>query len=111
MCGSLSYMYLLHCSSHHSGLSTGTPHSQLLHHPPQEDINPFEQHVVNMMLNALGRPVGRMEKINRNFPRVVGGQSLEVGGECYSNVKKLTEGGFATIYVGESKGQACALKV
>ena len=97
-------------SSHHSGLSAGTPHSQLLQHTP-EDVNPFEQHIVNMMLNTLSLPVGRMEKISGSFPRVVSGQSLDVGGECYSNVKKLTEGGFATIYVGDHNGTTDTLKV
>ena len=97
------------CSSH-SGLSGGTPHSQLTQHPP-EDINPFEQHIVNMMLNTLGVPVGRMEKISGNLPRIISGHSIEVGGERYESIKKLVDGGFAKIYVGKYQGQLEALKV
>ena len=97
------------CSSH-SALSGGTPHSQLTKHPP-EDINPFEQHIVNMMLNTLGVPVGRMEKISGNIPRIISGHSLEVGGERYESMKKIADGGFAKIYVGKYQGQLEALKV
>lgn len=97
------------CSSH-SALSGGTPHSQLTQHPP-EDINPFEQHIVNMMLNTLGVPVGRMEKISGNFPRIISGHGIEVGGERYDSIKKLAEGGFAKVYVGKYQGQLEALKV
>ena len=64
-----------------------------------------------MMLNTLGVPVGRMEKINGNFPRIVSGHSVEVGGENYNDVRKVAEGGFAKIYVGKHQGQLESLKV
>ena len=64
-----------------------------------------------MMLNTLGVPVGRMEKISGNIPRIISGHSLEVGGERYESMKKLADGGFAKIYVGKYQGQLEALKV
>ena len=64
-----------------------------------------------MMLNTLGVPVGRMEKISGNFPRVVSGHGIEVGGERYDSMRKLAEGGFAKVYVGRHQGQLEALKV
>lgn len=79
-------------------------------HPP-DDVNPFEQHVINMMLNTLGVPIGRMEKISGNFPRIVSGCSLEVGRDRYDSVKSLSEGGFAKIYIGDRQGQLDVLKV
>jgi hypothetical protein len=82
----------------------------LIQHPP-EDINPFEQHIVNMMLNTLGVPVGRIEKISGNFPRIISGHGIEVGRERYDDIKKLAQGGFAKVYVGKYQGQLEALKV
>lgn len=76
-----------------------------------EDINPFEQHVVNMMLNKLGAPIGKMEKINGAFPAVVTGQCLEVGGARYNNLRKLTDGQFAKKYVGKCQERHVSLKV
>ena len=64
-----------------------------------------------MMLNTLGVPIGRMEKITGNFPSLVSGHSLEVGGQKYNNLRRLTEGGFANIYVGDCQGQLDCLKV
>lgn len=64
-----------------------------------------------MMLNTLGVPVGRMEKISGNFPRVVSGHGIEVGRERYDSMRKLAEGGFAKVYVGKHQGQLEALKV
>ena len=52
-----------------------------------------------------------MKKISGNFPRIISGHSIEVGGERYDSVKKLAEGGFAKVYVGKYQGQLEALKV
>lgn len=52
-----------------------------------------------------------MEKISGNFPRIISGHSIEVGGEKYDSVRKLAEGGFAKVYVGKHQGQLEAFKV
>ena len=76
-----------------------------------DSINPFETQHVNFMLNFVGYPVYKMRKVDSPLPKIVSGRTLTFRGDSFASIKKLTEGGFATIYTAKVEDSVKALKV
>ncbi len=76
-----------------------------------EDVNPFHPEVINFMLNSVGYPVHKVEKVPGQLPRLVSGRGITFGQEEFSSVKRVTEGGFAVVYTAKTKDRTVALKV
>ena len=73
--------------------------------------NPFLPHCINFMLNCHGSPMNKTERISGPVPRLMGGHSVAFGTDQFTLVRKLTEGGFATIFTARQGDQRKALKV
>ena len=76
-----------------------------------ENVNPFEPHIINKMLNTLGVPVGKIETIAGTFPNFVKGHGITIGGDVYTEVHQVAEGGFAKVYLSTCNGEHKILKV
>ena len=76
-----------------------------------EEINPFQPHIINMMLNKVGIPLEKMESLNEKFPKIRNGSDLVLGREEFQSMRLLAEGGFAKVYVGVQGQTKKALKV
>ena len=73
--------------------------------------NPFLPHCINFMLNCHGSPMNKTERISGPVPRLMGGHSVAFGTDQFTLIRKLTEGGFATIFTARQRDQRKALKV
>ena len=65
-----------------------------------------------MMLNALSPSVmDSVPTMLSAMPQLVNGHTVRLGGREYSSVKKMTSGGFGTIYTCKQDKQTKVLKV
>ena len=55
--------------------------------------------------------MNKTERISGPVPRLMGGHSVAFGTDQFTSVQKLTEGGFATIFIARQGDQRKALKV
>ena len=55
--------------------------------------------------------MNKTERISGPIPRQMGGHSVAFGADQFTSVRKLTEGGFATIFTARQGEQRKALKV
>lgn len=85
--------------------------SSVSHDTSLEKINPFECHIINRMLNSLGVPVGKIEKVSGTFPKFIKGHDITLGNELYTDVSQIAEGGFAKVYLTKQQGVHKILKV
>ena len=77
----------------------------------EDPPNPFLPHCINFMLNCHGSPMNKTARISGPVPRLMGGHSVAFGTDQFTLVRKLTEGGFATIFTARQGDQQKALKV
>ena len=77
----------------------------------EDPPNPFLPHFINFMLNCHGSSMNKTERISGPVPRQMGGHSVAFGADQFTSVRKLTEGGFATIFTARQGEQRKALKV
>ena len=76
------------------------------------DVNPFSPEIVNMMLNSLSSNV--VDTVYCTVPGALpqlSGRSVTLGGQEYPGLKKMTSGGFGTIYTCKHCGETKVLKV
>ena len=110
------------CSSHStisSRSSNTTTSSQSGHESTGSDhdldiikTNPFSPEIVNMMLNALSPSVmDSVHVVSSTLPQLASGHTVRLGDCQYSNVKKMTSGGFGTIYTCKQGRETKVLKV
>lgn len=111
-------------SSHSSGCSTATSssssscsqssHESSGHHMSacDFDVNPFSPEIVNMMLNALSASVmDSMCCVSSALPQLVSGRTVVLGDQEFTGIKKVTSGGFGTIYTCRRGKETKVLKV
>lgn len=112
-------------SSHSSGCSTATSsssssscsqssHESSGHHMSacDLDVNPFSPEIVNMMLNALSASVmDSMFCVSSALPQLVSGRTVVLGDQEFTGIKKVTSGGFGTIYTCRRGKETKVLKV
>ena len=77
------------------------------------DVNPFSPEIVNMMLNALSPNVVDTVycTVPGVLPQLVSGRGVTLGGQEYPMLRKMTSGGFGTIYTCKQCGETKVLKV
>ena len=75
-----------------------------------DDINPFQTLHVNYMLNSVGYPVQKMQRVGTAIPRFTG-HSVTLGEDSFSALRKITDGGFATIFTAKLEDKLKVLKV
>jgi len=108
---------LTHTHTHCTHTRYTSSSSQYSSSAPLESIssedppNPFLPHFINFMLNCHGSPMNKTERISGPVPRQMGGHSVAFGADQFTSVRKLTEGGFATIFTARQGEQRKALKV
>ena len=103
------------CSSNSTASSTGSGHLHV--HVGQEcaghsEVNPFSPNVVNMMLNALHcRAMDTTCTVSAALPQLVNGRCVTLGQFEFSNIGKVTSGGFASIFTCKQGKETKVLKV
>ena len=99
-------------SSSSSSSSGSVVHDSLAGSPPQVDINPFSSEIVNMMLNAMSPSVvDGVCRVPGRLPQLCSGRTVLLGQQEFCGVKRMTSGGFGTIYSCRDKGESKVLKV
>ena len=76
-----------------------------------DDIDPFQTLHVNYMLNSVGYPVHKMQRVGAAVPKLTTGHSVTLGEDSFSALKKIASGGFATIFTARLEEKVKVLKV
>jgi len=93
-------------SSSSSSQQSSVPLDSITEEPP----NPFLPQCINFMLNSLGFPMNKMERIGGPVPRLAG-TSVTLGKERFASLRRLADGGYAIIFTATQEDTQKALKV
>ena len=63
------------------------------------------------MLNSVGCPIQKLQRAGTAVPRFTPGHSVTLGEESFSALKKIADGGFATIFTARLEDKLNVLKV
>ena len=103
------------CSSNSTASSTtsGSASGQLgQENVGHGEVNPFLPNVVNMMLNALHcSALDTTYTVPAALPQLVNGRCVTLGQFEFSNIRKVTSGGFGSIFTGKRGTETKVLKV
>ena len=99
-------------SSSSSSSGSSVSHESLAGSPPEVNVNPFSSEIVNMMLNAMSPSV--VEAVCRVpgcLPQLGNGRTAMLGHREFTGLRKITSGGFGTIYSCKDQTDSKVLKV